>query len=77
MTVIDGFMAFWNGQARKNGKLKFRNRREAFEFVRRVKKQSGGPNAKILEMRRNYEAIQNCRNQAVQAGGREASPVQL
>ncbi|MEM7470722.1 MAG: hypothetical protein AAF340_05165 [Pseudomonadota bacterium] len=59
--IIDSFLAFWNGLAKKNGKLKFRNRREAAEFVRRISNQSGGPNAKLVEMRRQYETVQKSR----------------
>ena len=59
--LIDTFMSFWNSLAKKNGKLKFRNRREAAEFVRRVSNQNGGPNKKIQDMRREYEAIQKTR----------------
>tara|TARA_R110002074_G_scaffold104113_7_gene224753 strand:+ start:3001 stop:3228 length:228 start_codon:yes stop_codon:yes gene_type:complete len=75
--VIDSFFSFWNGLAKRNGKLKFRNRREAFEFVRRVKNASGGPNAKILEMRRNYEAIQETRTAASKPAVDKVSAVQF
>lgn len=38
-------------------KLKFRNQREAAEFVRKVQNQNGGPNARILEMRKKYDEV--------------------
>lgn len=52
--VIITFMRWWNSLALRNGKLKFRNQREAAEFVRRVQNENGGPNAKILAMRQRY-----------------------
>lgn len=67
--MYDEFMAFWNRLAKKNGKLRFRNRREAAEFVRRIKNESGGPNAKILEMRREYEALRKPPAQETGTGG--------
>lgn len=35
----------------------FRNRREAAEFVRRVRNQNGGPNAALRDMYREYRSI--------------------
>ena len=55
MSVIVVFMRWWNALAAKNGKLKFRNQREAADFVRRVHNENGGPNAKIIALRRAYE----------------------
>lgn len=55
--TIRAFMNWWNNLARRNGKLKFRTQREAAEFVRRVQNENGGPNAKILAMRKQYEAV--------------------
>jgi hypothetical protein len=52
--VINAFARWWNSLARGNGKLKFKTQREAAEFVRRVQNENGGPNAKIIEMRRRY-----------------------
>jgi hypothetical protein len=52
--MIDTFMRWWNSLAQRNGKLKFRNQREAAEFVRRVQNENGGPNAKITAMRQRY-----------------------
>lgn len=60
--LIDAFMGWWNSLAKKNGKLKFRNQREAAEFVRRVGNANGGPNEKLMEMRKQYEVIQAARN---------------
>jgi hypothetical protein len=55
--VIGTFMRWWNTLALRNGKLKFRNQREAAEFVRRVQNENGGPNAKILAMRQRYVEV--------------------
>ena len=55
MNVVIAFMRWWNSLALKNGKMKFRNQREAAEFVRRVHNQNGGPNDKIIALRRAYE----------------------
>jgi hypothetical protein len=55
--VIIAFMRWWNSLALRNGKLKFRNQREAAEFVRRVQNENGGPNAKILAMRQRYVEV--------------------
>ena len=55
--VILAFMRWWNALALRNGKLKFRNQREAADFVRRVQNENGGPNAKILAMRQRYVEI--------------------
>ncbi|EZQ14515.1 hypothetical protein [Aquamicrobium defluvii] len=54
MSVIECFMNWWNSLARRNGKLMFRNQREAAEFVRQVHNRNGGPNAKLLAMRERY-----------------------
>jgi hypothetical protein len=52
---IDHFARWWNNLAQRNGKLKFRTQREAAEFVRHVQNENGGPNAKIIAMRKRYE----------------------
>jgi hypothetical protein len=52
--VIAAFARWWNSLASNNGKLKFKTQQEASEFVRRVQDENGGPNAKIIEMRRRY-----------------------
>ena len=57
MDPIEAFMRWWNGLARSNGKLKFRNQREAAEFVRRVHNENGGPNAKLRAMRQRYDEV--------------------
>ncbi len=61
-SVTDTFMRWWNLLASRNGKLKFRSQREAAEFVRRVYNESQGPNAKILEMRRQYDKVNRDRD---------------
>jgi hypothetical protein len=63
MDLIESFMRWWNLQASRNGKLKFRNQREAAEFVRRVQNEHGGPNAKMIEMRKRYNEINSARHQ--------------
>ncbi|TSE07566.1 hypothetical protein C1D09_018720 [Mesorhizobium intechi] len=60
--IYELFRDFWNGLAQENGKLKFRTQREAAEFVRRVQNENGGPNAKIVEMRRQYEAVNRAKS---------------
>jgi hypothetical protein len=57
MHIIELFMRWWNDLAQDNGKLKFRTQREAAEFVRRVQNENGGPNAKIVEMRKRYDDV--------------------
>jgi|688.fasta_scaffold461025_3 hypothetical protein len=64
MLAIDIFLRWWNSLAAKNGKLKFSNRRQAAEFVRRVQNENGGPNAKIIEMRRRYNSVNNAKRSA-------------
>jgi hypothetical protein len=60
-SIILTFMRWWNALAQRNGKLKFRNQREAAEFVRRVQNENGGPNAKIVAMRQRYVEINRAR----------------
>jgi hypothetical protein len=60
-SAIVAFMRWWNWLAQKNGKLKFRNQREAAEFVRRVQAENGGPNDKIQAMWERYEEIRRAR----------------
>jgi hypothetical protein len=55
------FYRWWNWLAQRNGKLKFRNHREAADFVRRVQAENGGPNAKIQDMWERYEKIRRAR----------------
>ena len=74
MHVIEMFMRWWNSLAQHNGKLKFRTQREAAEFVRRVQSENGGPNEKILEMRKRYDDIN--RVQADRSTGLGVSPRQ-
>jgi len=59
---ILAFMRWWNWLALRNGKLKFRNQREAAEFVRRVQNENGGPNAKILAMRQRYNDVNRAKS---------------
>lgn len=60
-SAIDAFMRWWNWLAQRNGKLKFRNQREAAEFVRRVQNENGGPNEKIRAMWARYEEVRRAR----------------
>ena len=60
-SAIDNFMRWWNWLAARNGKLKFRNQREAAEFVRKVQNENGGPNAKIQGMWARYEEVRRAR----------------
>jgi hypothetical protein len=55
--TIDMLSYWWNYITRRNAKLKFRTPREAAEFVRRVQRENGGPNEKIIAMRRRYEEV--------------------
>jgi hypothetical protein len=52
--MFSTFARWWNSLASNNGKLKFKTQQEAAEFVQRVQTENGGPNAKIIEMRRRY-----------------------
>jgi hypothetical protein len=61
MNMIETFMRWWNNLAQRNGKLKFRSQREAADFVRRVQNENGGPNDRILEMRRRYEEVERAK----------------
>lgn len=62
MDLVDIFMRWWNGLANNNGKLKFRNQREAAEFVRRVQNENGGPNEKIIQMRKRYNEVNRAKH---------------
>ena len=55
--IIDTFMRWFNSVAEKADKPKFRTQREAIDFVRHVANASGGPNAKILKMRKDYVSV--------------------
>ncbi|SOH92865.1 hypothetical protein SAMN06273572_101715 [Monaibacterium marinum] len=57
MNLIDNFMSFWNRLANRNQKIKFRNSREAAEFVRSISNKNK-PNQHVMMMRRKYVAIQ-------------------
>ena len=61
MYIIEQFMRWWNMLAGENGKQKFRTQQEAFDFIQRSYKKSGGPNAKIIAMRKRYEEINRAR----------------
>lgn len=69
--ITEIFTRWWNGLAEDNGKLKFRNRREAEEFVRSIANHSGGPNRAMVAMRREYLAVQKERTTN---GGAESQP---
>ena len=60
--IIESFRQWWNWLAEKNGKQKFRTHEEAVEFVRKVQRENGGPNAKIQAMRERYEEINRTRD---------------
>ena len=64
MSVIDAFFGWWNQLASRTDKLKFRNQREAAEFVRRVQNENGGPNERIVEMRNRYQQINRARSES-------------
>ena len=61
--LIEIFIRWWNSLALRNGKLKFKNQREAAEFVRRVQNENGGPNAKILAMRQRYVDVNRAKQE--------------
>ena len=63
MDVNATFTYWWNRLARRNHKLKFRNSREAADFVRRVAN-SSGPNREMVKMREEYVAVQRARQRA-------------
>lgn len=60
-SAIAAFMSWWNRLAQRNGKVKFRTQREAYEFIQRSYKKSGGPNDEIRAMRMEYEQIRRAR----------------
>ena len=60
-SALDTFMNWWNRLALRNGKAKFRTEREAFEFIQHTYENSGGPNAEIRAMRKEYEEIRRAR----------------
>ena len=62
-SAIEAFMRWRNWLPLRNGKLKFRNQREAAEFVRRVQNENGGPNAKILAMRQRYVDVNRAKQE--------------
>ena len=62
MTRIQTFRTWWNRRSTKNQKIKFRNSREAAEFVRHMVN-SAGPNDEMLKMREEYVAIRKAREQ--------------
>lgn len=69
--ITEIFTRWWNRLAEDNGKLKFRNRREAEEFVRSIANHSGGPNRAMVAMRREYLAVQKERTST---SGAETQP---
>ncbi len=60
-SAIETFTRWWNWLAQRNGKAKFRTEREAFDFIQRTYEKSGGPNAEIRAMRKEYEEIRRAR----------------
>lgn len=75
--IIEFFLRWWNSLAEDNGKLKFRNRREAEDFVRSVANHSGGPNSTMIAMRREYLAIQKERSSNDAAGSQSRRCVSI
>lgn len=61
MNISENFMHFWNRLARRNQKIKFRNSREAAEFIRHMARTSK-PNKDMIDMREKYVAIKAERN---------------
>lgn len=68
---LNAFISWWNRLARQNGKLKFRNPREAADFVRRVRNENNGPNEKILRMRQQYKTAKRVLARWKEAGGED------
>ncbi len=60
-SAIENFMRWWNWLAQRNGKVKFRTQREAFDFIQRSYEKSGGPNDEIRAMRKKYEEVRRAR----------------
>lgn len=67
MHIVEGFMTYWNRLARRNQKIKFRNSREAAEFVRHLVRTSE-PNREMVKMREQYVAVQEARRRAQESG---------
>jgi hypothetical protein len=67
-SIVENFMKWWNSLAEQNGKLKFRSKEEAAEFVRRVHEKNGGPNEKIRAMRKRYVEINRSREKRTAVG---------
>ena len=63
MALIRSLVDWWSRRA-GTGRVVFRTQDEAAEFVRRVQKRNGGPNAKILGLWRTYEDARNERQRA-------------
>jgi hypothetical protein len=57
MVFTQGFMYWLNSLASGNGRLKFRSSREAADYVRRIHNEQGGPNAKIIALRKRYNDV--------------------
>lgn len=70
MDVTATFYFWWNRLARRNHKVKFRNSKEAAEFVRRIAN-SSGPNQEMVRMRNEYVAIQTAKQRAADARSHE------
>lgn len=63
MNLVEDFMFFWNKLASRNQKIKFRNSREAEDFIRNLARTSK-PNREVTLMREKYVAIQAERREA-------------
>ena len=54
--MVRSFFSWWNSLATRNGKVKFRNHREAADFIRALGK-AAAPNQEMIEMHKQYEDI--------------------
>jgi hypothetical protein len=65
MNFAENFTFFWNRLASRNQKIKFRNSREAAEFIRHLARTK--PNREVMNMREKYVAVQAERRAAQQS----------
>lgn len=70
MNFAENFMFFWNRLASRNQKVKFRNSREAADFIRHLSRTTK-PNREMISMREKYVAVQAERRAAQSAEPRE------
>lgn len=62
VNVFESFARWWNNLAIHNGKLKFKNQKEAAEFVRRAYNEKGGPNKEMLELHQKYMDVKRAQS---------------